>query len=251
MKKGMNIVLMALLIAGLVTATACAVSKKNATGNENKVSDAVLEKVSPINGEYERDAGVRVKIDGGSFKLTCDGDYQIDTVIKDAYDDTNHEGRICLILENMTITDSNKSSAPIKECYYENKIIHLVVDYSFGERDLEYEWTDKAEFYYYDTVTDEYMPKIEGTWSSGDTSFTISNGKITFMYEGEITDGPCDICVVKENTSEYGRVFVANANLYLEGIGAYSWFQYSDGKLSARQMILDDDSPLITFSKTE
>jgi len=211
--------------------------------------DAVKNQLEGIWGEYEYSFGERIVLEGTTLKLKDCGEYVFETAIDDAYEVSDYEGRIIMRLQNPNVTKNGKSYGTVKECYYEKQVIHMVYEFSFGERDLEFEYAENPEFYYYDMVTDEMMPQLEGTWRNGSNSFVIKDGTLQFYYENEAYGEANNICVVKENTSASGRVFVANENLFLEGIGEYSWFKYEDGKLSAVWMVLDDDRETVIFTK--
>lgn len=211
--------------------------------------DAVKNQLEGIVGEYEYSFGERIVLEGTTLKLKDCGEYVFETAIDDAYEVSDYEGRIIMRLQNPNVTKNGKSYGTVKECYYENQVIHMVYEFSFGERDLEFEYAENPEFYYYDMLTEQYMPELEGTWKNGNNSFVIKDGTLQFYYEDEAYGEANNICVVKENTSAAGRVFVANENLFLEGIGEYSWFKYEDGKLSAVWMVLDDDREAVIFTK--
>ncbi len=210
---------------------------------------AVEEELKSIQGEYEYSFGERIVIDKTTLKFRDCGEYVFETEIDDAYETADYEGRIIICLLDSEVTKNGKKYGTVKQCYYEDQVIHMVFEFSFGERDIEYEYADKPEFYYYDMVTEQYMSELEGSWRNGSNSFVIKDGALQFYYEDEAYGGVNGICVVKENTSASGRVFVANENLFIEGIGEYSWFKYEDGQLSATQMVLDGDSKTVIFTK--
>lgn len=216
--------------------------------NPNAVKMACEE----IQGEYERGVGSRVIIEGTHFIEKSRQNNIADAEIIDAYSTSDAPDRLILKLDNDKVVEEGREIATIKECYVENKVLHVIEEFVYGECDLDFDWTDQPEFYYYDIVTEKYMPELEGIWKNeNELYFRIQDNSIEFSYDGTTFGEKENICIIQENTSENGRIFVSNEDLYVDGVGMYTRFEYRDGNLYAYMMVTDADAKLEEFVKVK
>lgn len=69
------------------------------------------------------------------------------------------------------------------------------------------------------------------------------------MIRGTVFGETEKICIIQENSSENGRILIADEDLYIDGVGMYTRFEYRDGNMYAYMMVMDEDTKLEEFVK--
>ena len=197
-----------------------------------------------LQGEWVYDGNERIIIDGDSFRIKYRNYYLSDTTFA-----VSEDGAVSFA--DTDITELGSHTGEIRSFRMEGDRIYLTISYDWGgEREKDYQKTDKPEFYYYDFLGDSLSEELSGTWSDGTTEFVIEGNTISrFVDEKEKEEAV--FTVIRENQTSNRRVYLANENLYDPSLLGFSWPEYRNGKLFITIPIFDADPVYLEFVKED
>ena len=158
-----------------------------------------------------------------------------------------------LINVGLRYKEDSKDYAIIDKIYLENEQLHLYKTfYIAGEHNEILHKINNSRYGDVTVVDEEILPKLQGFWKAPNSSYIleIKGNKLICRYKDDVLSED-KITVVHYNDETDPNLFsIINKDpARLEGVCMFTNFTYQDDKLSAYEIIFDDDSPRLEFEK--
>lgn len=212
-------------------------------------------KGASLDGAWQPDNyGTRVEIAGDKIVVLWRSAPVLETMFT-----VSQEGkRKVLRLEKTEMWDETRGHAigAVTGCYVEDGKMHLLQHYEFAGDDEEIlEPTTESRYGDAAVITEKMLPRIQGVWQTEDGSYAIriSGSTLESRFRENAWAHPAKIAVVHYNWRDDKDSFaIVPEDPAQHEIEPFTIFEYKkDGKLHARIIVHDADSPDFAFEKVK